>query len=109
MNSGEEIKLYTSSPQSLISFMENSKDQWWVKDTESRYIYANDVILRDASVPKNFNVEGRFDKEIPAPCEELCEEFVAHDKKAIDENRKISAIVISYFGEGNFINPVPTL
>jgi len=89
--------------------MKSSQDQWWIKDTESRFIYANDVMLRAANVPKNFDIEGKLDKEIPASCEELYEEFVTHDKKVIDDNKKISAIAISYFGEKNLTIPLPSL
>ncbi|WP_290605216.1 PAS and helix-turn-helix domain-containing protein [Arsenophonus sp. ENCA] len=102
------IKQYSSSPQSLISFMENSKDHWFIKDKDSKYIYMNESALIDFNAPRNFNIEGKLDKEIPLKAsQELWMDFVEHDQKVINENRNISSIEIHFYGKGNIDTPTP--
>ncbi|WGO82124.1 PAS and helix-turn-helix domain-containing protein [Arsenophonus apicola] len=108
MNNNYSIKNCLSSPQSLISFMEKSKDHWFIKDRESKYIYMNQSALIDFNAPKNFNIEGKLDKEIPLKAsQELWNDFVKHDQGVIKENRNISAIEIHYYGKGNIDTPTP--
>lgn len=83
----------------LSSYMEHSQDIWFIKDTESRYVYMNDVALDFYNVPKNFDVIGKLDNEIPlAPNQEFWREFVKHDQKAMEEHKKISTLQIHYDG-----------
>lgn len=110
INNKSEIIKYLSSPQSLISFMEKSKDHWCVKDKASRYIYINKSALIDFNAPKNINIEGKLDKEIPLKAsQELWMDFVEHDQKVMNENRSIASVEIHYYGKGNFDTPTPQL
>lgn len=102
------IKRYSSSPQSLISFMEHSEEHWFIKDTESRYIYMNNAALSYFNVPSGFSMEGRLDKEVPLQSsQDLWPELVEHDKNVIEKNKMLSAIEIHYYGKSN--NQVPHL
>lgn len=104
------IKSYLSSPSSLISFIKNRPDHWYLKDNESKYIFVNKAAFRFFQFPNNFNEEGRSDKEIPTKiCEELWPEFINHDKKVISENRMITSIDIHYYGKGNSNTLIPHL
>lgn len=99
---------YINSSQSLVSFIENSSNLWAIKDLESRIVYANKANLKEHNLPKNFNVEGMLDREIPSkPCQELWEEFVRDDLSVIENNKKISGVEISYYGEKNYNHAVP--
>jgi DNA-binding CsgD family transcriptional regulator len=102
------IKQYVSSTNSLISFIEKSSSHWHIKDNDSRYIYMNDSLLQALKIPKQFDIEGTLDKELPVDiCQELWPQFIETDKKSIEENKTISAIEIHYYGKGNINNPVP--
>lgn len=111
MNNSERVTKScapSSRPQSLISFMEQSREHWCIKDNRSRFIYMNKSLMDALNTPKNFDVEGRLDKEIPVkPCQELWPEFVEHDKRVINKNKRISSIAIHYYGKGNVNNPNP--
>lgn len=108
-NDQNQIKKHASSPSSLISFMEKSQDHWCIKSTDSQFIYMNAAFLDDINLSKNFNVEGKFDKEFPTAPAELWEGFVAHDQQVMRENKTISGIEIHYYGKGNTNNPVAHL
>lgn len=100
---------YIHSSASLITFMEKSKGLWGLKSVDSRWIYATDETKRYANIKKGFDIEGRLDKEIPMPSQELWEDIVECDSRCVQENRTITAIEIHYFGEGNINIPVPNL
>lgn len=109
MNSSEEIKSYASTPQSLISFMEHSSDPWGIKDTESRWIYANNASLDFYNVEKGFNIEGRLDREIPFPAQEMWESLIECDNNCIGRNKRISSLEINYYGRNNTTTEIPSL
>ncbi|WP_345997652.1 helix-turn-helix transcriptional regulator [Sodalis praecaptivus] len=90
--------------------MENSNDHWFIKDKESRYVYMNNSSVNYFNAPKNFDIEGKLDKEIPIKSsQELWQEFVEHDQKVIEENKQITSIEIHYYGKGNIDTPKPQL
>jgi DNA-binding CsgD family transcriptional regulator len=104
----DNLKNQMKSPRSLISYMEHSQDHWFIKDSESRYVYMNDSALKYFNVPKNFDIEGKLDSEIPLKSsQELWPDLVKHDQKVMEKNKKISAIEIHYYGKGNTDTPVP--
>lgn len=105
----EIIKEYINRPTSLISFMEKSTGLWGIKSTDSRWIYANDESKKFHNIEKSFDIEGRLDKEIPMPSQELWEEFVKTDRRCIKENKTLSTIEIHHYGKGNTSTPVPAL
>lgn len=111
MNTNEiNTKIYASSPESLISFMEHSNDHWFIKDKCSRYIYMNDSSLNYFNYPKGFDVEGREDKDIPLESsQELWPELVAHDQKTMEQNKTITSLEVHYYGPGNIDTPIPHL
>lgn len=91
-----------SSPSSLISYMERSRDHWCIKSTQSEFIYMNRPLLDDLNIPPGYEIEGKLDKELPSkPPAELWQEFVEHDQKVIKEDRAMSAIAVHYYGKGN--------
>lgn len=99
---------YINSSQSLVSYIKNSKNPWYVKDLESRCVYANKADLLALNLPENYNYEGKRDNEIPSqPCQELWECFIRDDKLVMTENKKISGVEIAYYGKGNKSIPKP--
>ncbi|AYD42333.1 LuxR family transcription regulatory protein [Yersinia kristensenii] len=65
----------------LIRFWEHSSEPWEVKDNQSRYIYANPKFNEFLDLPKKYNVEGRFDGELPTPVSEFEVEFQRQDRQ----------------------------
>lgn len=99
---------YINSSESLVSFIKNAPNPWAIKDIEKRIIYCNKFGLMEHNLPENFNIEGKFDKDIPSqPCQELWEEFDRDDQKVITENKRISGVEIAYYGKGNNSLPTP--
>lgn len=80
--------------QTMVSFMERSAGNWCIKDINSNYIFINSNGINYYCFD-NIDFQGKSDKEIQIDrCQELWPEFIAHDRKVIEEKRRISAIEI---------------
>ncbi|WGO82175.1 helix-turn-helix transcriptional regulator [Arsenophonus apicola] len=100
------INEYIHSSKSLVSYIKNSSEPWYIKDLESRCIYANKADLTDLNLPENYNYEGKRDDEIPAKsCQELWEDFIRDDKLVITENKAISGVEIASYGKEDGLTP----
>ncbi|HEN3581004.1 TPA: PAS domain-containing protein, partial [Yersinia enterocolitica] len=64
----------------LIRFWERSSEPWEVKDSQSRYIYANPRAHRFVSLPAKYKIEGRLDGDLPSPIAEFQDEFQRQDR-----------------------------
>lgn len=106
----ENMKNYLKLSNLFLSYIKHSEEHWFIKDLESRYVYMNDSALRYFNVPKSFDIEGKFDHEVPLQSsQELWPELVKHDQRVMEENQKISAIEIHRYGKGNTDTLVPHL
>ncbi|WP_162505640.1 helix-turn-helix transcriptional regulator [Candidatus Arsenophonus triatominarum] len=58
-------------------------ESWGMKDTESRFIYANKTVILDSCLPINFNIEGKLASECPASWNEYADTFDKYDQIAL--------------------------
>ncbi|CND55691.1 LuxR family transcription regulatory protein [Yersinia frederiksenii] len=89
----------------LITFWENSSEAWGVKDNKSIFIYANDRFGELLGLPDKYNVEGRFDGELPAPTAEFQAEFQEHDRQAILSQERATTVEIHAFERRSYFQP----
>ncbi|WGO82521.1 PAS and helix-turn-helix domain-containing protein [Arsenophonus apicola] len=92
------------SEKNILSFMEKSLGNWCVKDINSDYIFMNKKGIDYYGFNK-IDFEGKSDKEIPIErCQDLWPEFIAHDRKVIEKNKKIAAIEIHKYNSSSSAN-----
>lgn len=89
----------------LIPFWENSSEAWGVKDNKSIFVYANDRFGELLGLPDKYNVEGRFDGELPAPTAEFQAEFQEHDRQAILSQERATTVEIHAFERRSYFQP----
>lgn len=68
------------------------------KNLQSQFVYANPAYKKLLSLPDKFNLEGRYDHEMPAPTSEFAEEFRYHDRLVEKVRERRSSLEINEFG-----------
>ncbi|MEN3262663.1 PAS domain-containing protein [Sodalis endosymbiont of Spalangia cameroni] len=96
---------YSLIDQSLISFLENSRTQWSIKDHESQYLFINKSALRYYGIPLNFDYQGCRDEELPHPGAELASEFQKNDKIILNKEKPITEIETHIYGKMKKLQP----
>ncbi|MDC9589818.1 LuxR C-terminal-related transcriptional regulator [Xenorhabdus sp. XENO-10] len=89
----------------LINFWRISNDPWGAKDHTSRFIYANKKYHELLSLPKSYNVEGRFDGELPASTSNFQDEFQKHDRKVETLLDRVTSIEVHPFQNLAYLQP----
>ncbi|EYU15121.1 helix-turn-helix transcriptional regulator [Photorhabdus aegyptia] len=87
------------TPQ-LTNMWNISSEVWFVKDKKLRFIYANRKFFKVNKLPRNFDVIGCTDRELPTSVNHLTHLFEEHDRKVLQCMKRISAIGISSSGKG---------
>jgi DNA-binding CsgD family transcriptional regulator len=90
-------------PDALIHCWEKLNEPCGVKDLHSRFVYANPAYLDLLALPKNFDITGRLDSEIPASTSEFAEAFQIHDRLVEAERQRKSSLEIHPFGHNRQI------
>lgn len=94
-----------SSIRTLIRYWEKSAEPWGAKDSQSRFIYANQKYHQLLGLPYGFNIEGRFDGELPASTAHFQEEFQLHDRKVEKLQDRVTSIEIHPFENQDWLQP----
>lgn len=93
------------SLKQFIHFAEHSSEICAAKDTGSHYLYANRAFLEESMLPRNFNIEGLLDGEIPAaPMCECEKEFQAHDRLVEVTQKMKRSLEIHPFGKDQVLS-----
>ena len=87
----------------LISFWESFDWPCGLKDPYSRFIYINPAYRRMQNLSKCFDIEGRYDGELPTETHEYQDDFQRHDQLVIDTNEIKSSIEIHPFGKNKIL------
>lgn len=82
----------------MIPSWEDLDLPWGAKDLESRFIYANAAYKRLLGLPEHFDVEGRYDSEMPAPTSDFAEQFQIHDRIVEADRMRKASLEINEFG-----------
>ncbi|MGV7963729.1 helix-turn-helix transcriptional regulator [Photorhabdus tasmaniensis] len=98
----------------LTNMWDRSSELWFVKDREFRLIYANKAFIKVNEFPKNFNVIGYSEKELFTPFCHFAHLFEEHDRKVLEDMRRISSIGIYLVGQSQrfrsyFYNKFPLM
>ncbi|TDB49224.1 helix-turn-helix transcriptional regulator [Photorhabdus khanii subsp. guanajuatensis] len=98
----ENINDIVISPQ-IINTIEVSNDPWGIRDKKSCFIYANKAYCELLNLPKNYNVEGKYDRELPAPTAKFEADFQSHDRKVEELEQKAYSLETHPFGQGQIL------
>ena len=102
----KDLDIRSNSFEALISYMEHSNDFWIIKDNESRFVYANNIMIHYSGLPKGFNIEGLLDSECPAPWSEFEEVIQANDKNVMENQKTIPVLnTFVYGGREKIVQP----
>ena len=89
----------------FIQFWEGSNEPWWVKNNQSRFVYANRRLRNFITLPTGYDIEGRFDGELPSPVHEFEVQFQAHDRMVEKARERISSIGIQKYDGLDYLQP----
>ncbi|MCW7546947.1 helix-turn-helix transcriptional regulator [Photorhabdus sp. APURE] len=102
----KDLDIHSENFDAFVSYMENSNDFWAIKDNESRFVYANDIMIYYSGLPKGFNIEGRLDGECPAPWAEFEDIIQANEKNVRISQKTIPVLnTLTYGGREKIIQP----
>ncbi|AKH65453.1 MULTISPECIES: PAS and helix-turn-helix domain-containing protein [Photorhabdus] len=76
----------------LTNMWDRSSDPWFVKDKESRFIYANSAFIKANKLPENSNVIGYTDEELPTPVSGFAHHFKEHERRVLACMQRVSSI-----------------
>jgi hypothetical protein len=93
-----------SLPQ-FIRFAEKSSDVWGIRDTKSRYVYANRAGRELVNLPPGFEIEGKTDSEIPHPIAEFEKELQAFDRLVHVTKEAKRTLEIHPWGKEQVVSP----
>ncbi len=89
----------------LIRFWEGSKEPWIVRNNQSQFVYTNIRLRKFIGVPESFDMEGRYDGELPLAMHEFEPEFQAHDRKVEYEKDRVTSIEVHKFDDLDYLQP----
>ncbi|OCA55882.1 helix-turn-helix transcriptional regulator [Photorhabdus namnaonensis] len=71
---------------------DKSPDPWFVKDKESRFIYANTKFIKIIRLPENFNIIGHAVDELPTPVNGFAHYFKEHDRRVLECMQRVCSV-----------------
>src|SRR5262245_22842601 len=77
----EEQMMLRLEAETLAGFMQNLPGLAWIKDTEGRYVYANDAAAQAFQVTRE-QLYGKTDSEVFPP--EIAAQFQENDRRALE-------------------------
>lgn len=93
------------SLEELIPFLEISDIPWGIKDLDSVNVYMNKAAIDYANVPKNFDIVGRTDDEVPVEWSELAEQYTDQDLLVIHKQIQVPVIETNYWYGETYLSP----
>ncbi|WP_227729569.1 helix-turn-helix transcriptional regulator [Yersinia proxima] len=89
----------------LIRFWEHSSEPWGARDNQSRFIYSNPRNHKLLGLPVQYNLEGRFDGEMPTPMAEFQDQWQEHDRKVELLQDRITTVEIHVWDGSSQLRP----
>ncbi|TNH41589.1 helix-turn-helix transcriptional regulator [Photorhabdus luminescens] len=96
-------KNYIISPQ-VINTMTQSNEPWGIKDKNSCFIYANQACKRLQNISSSFDYEGVYEHELPWDGAEFAKEYIAHDQKVMEQEKRICSLETHLFGKEQILS-----
>ncbi|EKN5999202.1 helix-turn-helix transcriptional regulator [Yersinia enterocolitica] len=91
------------APIELIHSWKYLNEPFGIKDSYSRFIYANPAYLELLNLPKDFDIVGRLDSELPSSMAEFSEQILTHENLVKSTKERITSLVIH-----DFVEPINT-
>ncbi|KYP83725.1 hypothetical protein WB66_16670 [bacteria symbiont BFo1 of Frankliniella occidentalis] len=89
----------------LIRFWEGSNEPWMVKNNVSQFVYSNKRLQGFLGLPKGFNMEGLYDRELPLAIHEFEPQFQAHDRKVESVKDRVTSVEVHQFDQLDYLQP----
>lgn len=83
----------------LVRFWEGYNECWWVKNRHSQFVYVNGVLKNFLDIPEAFEMEGRYDGELPIAIHEFEPEFQRHDRQVGQLRERLTTLEIHQIGK----------
>ncbi|MBS9437629.1 helix-turn-helix transcriptional regulator [Photorhabdus noenieputensis] len=96
-------KKYIVSPQ-IINTMEMSNEPWGIKDKNSCFIYVNQACKRLQNISSSFDYEGVYEHELPWDGAEFAKEYISHDQKVMEQEKRICSLETHLFGKEQILS-----
>ncbi|WP_323834583.1 helix-turn-helix transcriptional regulator [Photorhabdus africana] len=96
-------KNYVISPQ-IINTMEQSNEPWGIKDKNSCFIYVNQACKHLQNISSSFDYEGLYEHELPWDGAEFAKEYMLHDQKVIEQEKRICSLETHLFGKEQILS-----
>lgn len=90
---------------SLIDFIDKSNIPYFIRDNESKFLYANKAGLCFLNIPPEVNIEGKFDVDLPVDWVKFTGEFQQQDRITEDSGRATSVISTQLYNFKKQIEP----
>ncbi|OCA55877.1 helix-turn-helix transcriptional regulator [Photorhabdus namnaonensis] len=88
----------------VINTMEQSNEPWGIKDKNSCFIYANQACKRLQNISSSFDYEGVYEYELPWDGAEFSKEYIAHDQKVMEQEKRICSLETHLFGKEQILS-----
>ncbi|MER2471457.1 helix-turn-helix transcriptional regulator [Photorhabdus laumondii] len=95
-------KLIISSQ--VINTMEQSNEPWGIKDKNSCFIYVNQACKYLQNISSSFDYEGLYEHELPWDGAEFAKEYMLHDQKVIEQEKRICSLETHLFGKEQILS-----
>lgn len=89
--------------KTCLYYWEQSREPWWVKNSRSQIVYANAKMKRFIGLPEGFDIEGRYDNELPVELHQFAPQFRQHDLKVLEEKERITTLQIQRFDRKDYL------
>ncbi|AWK41803.1 PAS domain-containing protein [Photorhabdus laumondii subsp. laumondii] len=96
-------KNYVISPQ-IINTMEQSNEPWGIKDKNSCFIYVNQACKHLQNISSSFDYEGLYEYELPWDGAEFAKEYMLHDQKVMEQEKRICSLETHLFGKEQILS-----
>lgn len=89
--------------KTFIYYWEQSREPWWVKNSNSQIVYANASMKSFIGLPEGFDIEGRYDHELPVELHRFASQFRQHDRQVLREKERSTSLQIQRFNRKDYL------
>ncbi|TKI06558.1 helix-turn-helix transcriptional regulator [Martelella alba] len=90
----------------LLILWESSSEPWGVKNTDSRYVYANKAYYELLNLdPSSVRIEGHYDDELPCSIAKFAWFFKEHDRHTLALKDRLCSLEIHCYGPEQILKP----
>ncbi|MCE1658634.1 PAS domain-containing protein, partial [Enterobacter hormaechei] len=81
-----------------------SNEPWGIKDKNSCFIYVNQACKRLQNISSSFDYEGLYEYELPWDGAEFAKEYMLHDQKVMEQEKRICSLETHLFGKEQILS-----